>query len=99
MLKVGDRVEWVSQARGCASRKQGKILEIVPAMEVPANSVKACGPTLHGEARGFTSAVVEVTRVDQGGGRGRNWRELRKPKLYRPRMSILRKAGASQKKR
>lgn len=56
-FKVGDLVEWDSQAGGFWKSKKGRVVEIVPPGEVPKNPLVR-GPGLGG--RPYESYVIEV---------------------------------------
>ena len=64
-MKVGDVVEWTSQAGGCTRTKRGEIVAVVPARTMPDTSkVSRYGG---GMARGHESYLVKVP------GKGTYW--------------------------
>lgn len=52
--KIGDWVNWKSQAQGCAKWKWGRVVAIIPAGERP-TSIKGCG-----WPRNHESYIIEV---------------------------------------
>jgi hypothetical protein len=56
-FKVGDIVEWTSQAAGCTRTKRGEVVEVVPAGCQPVPMSKNRNP---GNARDHESYLVRV---------------------------------------
>ena len=80
-FKIGDRVEWESQAAGVVRMKAGEVVEVVP----PRTDPKAHGD--FGSWRDHESYVVRATAI-----RNSN----RRTKLYWPRVSALRSVGGGE---
>ena len=90
---IGDTVEWTSQANGSVKRKSGKIVAIVPAdtsvwriIEEKDLHMRYNLRPLDGSAdavRGHESYLVAVHLGNV----------LRRPKLYRPRVTLLHIGG------
>lgn len=76
-FKVGDEVEWTSQAGGWTRTKRGEVIEVVPAESYP---MKA--PRGSGFPRKVESYVVRATAL----GRSSNARRA----TYWPHASLLR---------
>jgi hypothetical protein len=75
--KVGDRVQWTSQAQGCTKTKLGTVVAVIPKGDRP-TGIKGCG--WH---RDHESYVIEVQ--PKTGSRA-------KPKAYWPVVSALKGA-------
>ena len=61
-MKVGDRVQWVSQSQGHRKEKLGVIVEIVPA-GMPIEGIKHAEKFRHdlGTRKNYRSYIVKVT--------------------------------------
>lgn len=46
-FKVGDEVRWCSQAQGSSKQKQGRVIEVVPAGEIPNDIGGVSSPRNH----------------------------------------------------
>jgi hypothetical protein len=73
-FKVGDLVEWTSQAKGCTRTKLGRVVAVIPEHERP-TGIKGCG-----DARDHKSYIVSV--APKNGSKA-------KPKAYWPVVSLL----------
>lgn len=85
MFKIGDQVEWSSQAQGSETTKQGRIVAVVSAGDRPNRDNFEDlykGPGC-GFGRDHESYVVRVVAGKTGNA---------KPKHYWPRVSALRPA-------
>lgn len=85
MFKVGDKVEWESQAGGNYRTKKGEVFDVINGYEAPAPGDYHFHKTMFdgdGSPRGHESYLVEVP-----GGKT----PKAKPRLYWPRVSQLRK--------
>jgi hypothetical protein len=83
MFKVGDKVQWESQAAGFLKKKQGEIFRVITKWEAPMPGDFPDHKTMFdgdGMARGHYSYLVEVP-----GGKT----DKATPKLYWPRVKNL----------
>jgi hypothetical protein len=86
-LKVGDKVQWASQAAGYTKAKEGVVALVVPPSLNPCNVIRDTEVShvscqFDGMARNHESYLVLVTGVKGG------------KKLYWPRVSSLQKVEA-----
>lgn len=81
-MNVGDMVTWTSQAGSYMTTKTGKIIKVLPANKwwSRSNYMTDFACMCDSGMRNHESYLVEVSATGKG-----------KPKLYRPRVSALRK--------
>jgi len=88
-MKIGDKVEWSSQAQGSSTKKEGIICAIIPPRTNPRKIIKGKDANLRrmfdGWDRDGESYIVKVIpgKTDRS-----------KPVLYWPRVSGLKKVEA-----
>ena len=74
-MKIGDRVAWTSQAKGYAKKKEGIIIQVIPAQQSPFPYPKHYGG---GSWRDHESYIVDCRKSPE-----------RKPDTYWPIVSKL----------
>ena len=95
MLKVGDKIEWSSQANGYGKRKRGEIAFVLP----PGVSALEFLRSRFGADPTVVKSIYNINAIDGGGGSREHESyiistrrtERTKPHLYWPIASKLRK--------
>lgn len=77
-FKIGDKVEWTSQAGGSWSTKRGEVIEVVPPRMEPAIRLKGMG-----YPRDHESYIVRTYEIQRYSG------VKKESRLYWPRVAAL----------